>query len=149
MAEQNQDLTEFGFRMERDETTASGITYPVEFAQADDLEVYRSYWAEQGHNPDEVLLGIVNAAQKQGATQGPKQSIRDAQNDPEGDVDAAVQTAQETTASYVIGAPRQRTGGITKKVQHEMGEEITRRVVEKGEALTKDELAAIMDEYLK
>lgn len=142
-----------GFRLASGETTASGVTYPVEYLQADSLEAIRAYYESEGHNAEEVLLGIWNAANKQNATQSPKTAIRNALEEANGDAEAegvlkAVADAQESTRTFVTGAPRQ-SEGFTKKAAHEMGEKVARKFVEKhGRPPTDEEVDAILDELL-
>lgn len=140
-----------GFRLDTDTTTVGDIEYPVEYLQAETLDSLVEYYVGQGNSREKaeaIVVGVWNSHNKQGAIQSPKAGIRKAQDDPEADVDEAIADAQTTTRQFVTGAPRQRTGGTTKKQAGEMGVAIAEATAEKGSPLTKGELDEIMAEYL-
>lgn len=138
-----------GFTLATYETEAAGVKYPVQYLQAESVDAYRAAWEAQGLNPDEVLLGIVNAAQKQGATQGNKTQVRDAvESGEQAEIDAAVAAHQESTAGYLIGAPRGGSrGGPTKKAKAALGEKIAEFVQEHGAMPTKAQLEELGREF--
>lgn len=144
------DAVPAGFVLEPVETSlGSGddeFTYTVEYLKGQNLNAWQEYYASQGLDADEVITGILNASQKQGATQGPKGKVRQALAKGEG-VDEAVEDAQKVARVYVQGAPRTRTGGYTKKKAHNMGEEIARREAEAGRKLTDAELGKVYAEF--
>lgn len=132
-----------GFRLESDTTEVSGLEYAIEYLQGQNLDAWIEYYESKGHDPDSVITGILNAANKQGASQAPKSSIRSAMtadDATEESIAEAVAKAQEYTRTHVIGAPRQRTGGMTKKATAEAGLEIARRAEALGRAPTPEEL---------
>lgn len=128
-------------------TKAGDHLYNVEVRQFESLDEYREAAKERGENADEALLGILNAAQKQGATQGGKQAVREALET--GDEDAirkAIAGHQKAAREYIIGAPRgTRNGtGVTKKAQHQFGEAVVAAMMRKGgKPLTQAELTEI------
>lgn len=151
-----------GFRLESDTTKVSGHEYGVEFLQAESLEAILDYYEEQGLNPEETVRDIWNAANKQGATQGPKGSVRDALKSEtytrgSGDeaesftgdqaVSEAVSDAQNSTRTHIIGAPRGSQSGPTKKQQAEFGQAVSKAMAEKGDTLSKEELQDLREEY--
>ena len=144
MASKNKAPT--GFALTEGTTKVSGIEFPCEYLQADSMAAYRDAWTEKGHDPDEVCLGIINAAQKQNATQSPKEGIREVLRNPEhgpADVDAAIAKAQESMRTFITGAPRERVGGMTKTAARTKGEAIQRAREAKGSDLTADEMFEI------
>lgn len=135
-----------GFALVDGTTKVSGIEFPCQYLQADDLGAYRAAWEAKGHDPDEVLLGLVNAAQKQNATQSPKEGIRDVlrkDDHTQADVDEAIGKAQESMRTFITGAPRERVGGMTKTAARTKGEAVLRAQAAKGEALTPEEMFEI------
>ena len=130
-------------------TKAGDFEYPIEYREFESLDEYREAAEERGENPDEAILGLINAAQKQGATQGQKQAVRDAlEADDEDALEQAVSKHQASAREYIVGAPRgtRTTGGNTKKKQREFGERVTQAMVEKGGALTQQELDELREE---
>lgn len=110
--------------------------YPITYREFDTL--HEAFAAIGGTSEGEVeieapegaqqaVLGVINAAQKQGALQGGKEMVREAVQDPPEGVDpveaaeAAVAKHQERAAKYVIGAPRGGRGGVTKTKARELG----------------------------
>ena len=152
-----------GFTLASDTTKVGDVEYPIEYLQANALTAVLAYYKEQGHNGEEVLLGIWNSTNKQNASQGPKESIRKAIAEGtykrgsgdeavtfEGDeaVAAAIEDAQEATRTFVTGAPRQ-SEGFRKKDAHAMGERVTRAYVEKhGRPPTEEEVEAILADLI-
>lgn len=128
-------------------TKAGDHQYNVEVRQFDSLDEYREAAKERGENADEALLGILNAAQKQGATQGGKQAVRDAlETGDEDAIQKAIAGHQKAAREYIIGAPRgTRNGtGVTKKAQHQFGEAVVAAMMKKGgKPLTQAELTEI------
>lgn len=136
-------------------TKAGPVEYTVTFKQFESIDEARAAWKEKGHNPDEVLLGILNAAQEQNAKQGPKSSIltviaavkkeanlTDAQitagwqKEPWGKpIREAVAASQSTSAGYIIGAPRGATSGagITRKAERETLDSLRQKGAEMSE----------------
>lgn len=129
-------------------TKAGEFEYPVTFQQFDSHGEMVEYYTNLGENAKDVILGIVNAAQKQGQTQGQKQGVRVALKEGDkGKLKAAIADHQKAAAVNVIGAPRTDTGGVTKKKAGEMGVELARKQAEKGEPLSSEEVTAIMAEH--
>ena len=125
-------------------TKAGGFEYEVSFQAFESLEEAQGVWAAKGDNPDEVLLGILNAAQEQNAKQGGKSGVLKVIRD-KGDaeaVTAAVGGAQAYAAGYIIGSPRggTLTSGITKTAAKDMG-------VKLASQLGAEELAEILAEH--
>lgn len=146
----SQNAVPAGFRLDSDETTANGITYPVEFLQAESLDAIVEYYVSEGNSPTEaanIVRDVWNAHNKQGATQSPKSAIRKALEAGES-TEEAIEKAQETTREFVTGAPRQRAGGVTKKEAGNMGVEIAQARAAKGSDLTKAELDEIIAKYM-
>lgn len=121
-------------------TKASGIEYPYTVQQFETLDEA----IEAIDGGEDGVLDIINGQQDQSAKQGPKDSVREAIDaaEQEGhdedeiqqavnaghgetealqDVVDAVQSAQESTADFIIGRPR-RTDGLTKTAAREFGE---------------------------
>ena len=94
----------------------------------------------------DAILGVGNAAQKQGASQGGKEVIRDVMSrdlkegeDRDELVAAAVAAHQASRAGYIIGAPRGGgSGGVTKTKASNIGKALLEKLG--GEKL--DALAA-------
>lgn len=130
------------------QTKAGEFEYPVTFLQFDSHDEMVEYYTNLGENAKDVILGIVNASQKQGQTQGQKQGVRVALKEGDkGKLKVAIADHQKAAATNVIGAPRTDTGGVTKKKAGEMGVELARKATAKGEPLNGEETAAIMAEY--
>lgn len=130
-------------------TKAGDFEYSIEYREFESIEEYREAAEERGENPDEAVLGLINAAQKQGATQGQKALVRDALEGEDQDaVEQAVNKHQAAAREYIVGAPRgtRTTGGNTKKKQREFGERVTAAMVEKGAPLSQSELAELAEE---
>jgi hypothetical protein len=130
--------------------------YPLRVQQADSCS---EAFAKSGKcDEDEVIieapqgvldtmLGIYNAAQKQGASQGGKEKIRDAMTrklkegeDRQAVVDAAVTIHQTGREEYWIGAPRGgAVGGVTKTKAGNIGKALLERLGgEKLEAMAAE-----------
>lgn len=145
-------LAEAGFNFVPFPTTAEGKAYTVEIPQAESWEVYFGLWRELGHNPDEVLTDILNAANKQGGSQGAKTPVRDAVKTGDEDaIAAAIEQHQESAETYVLGAPRagRRTThetGLTTKQRESLGSAVARKSIEKGGAPTQAEIESIYEE---
>ena len=122
--------------------------YPVTFQQFDSHSEAVEHYTGLGQNAEEVILGILNAAQKQAQTQGQKEAVRKAlKSGDKGALKEAITDHQKAAAVNIIGAPRTDTGGVTKKKAGEMGVELARKAAEKGEQLSGEEMAAVMAEY--
>lgn len=146
MSEQN--AVPEGFRLDSDTTEVGGLEYAVEYLQAESLRDILAYYAAQGQDGEAVVCGVWNAHNKQGAIQSPKAGIRKAQGAEDGDVGLAISAAQETTRTFITGAPRQKLGGTTKTAARDMGVAIAEARAKKGSGLSKAELDAIMAEYM-
>lgn len=133
-----------GFVYVEDTTTADGHTYPVEFLQAESLQAILDYYASEGLDAETVVRDIWNAANKQGATQSPKTPLRKALSEGEG-VEEAVASAQESTRTHIIGAPRGRS---TKSQHRNFGEALAEFVEENGRKPTPDELASMYESMI-
>lgn len=102
------------------ETQAEGVAYPVSFLQFDSLaEALEEIGSEQD------VLGVINAAQEQGAKQGGKEDVRKAIKEHGADSPEAIEAVtshQKRAAKYVIGAPRGGgPGGMTKTKASDIG----------------------------
>ena len=143
-------------------TKVGELEYPISFNRFDTLAEALAKIGKTSEEEVEIeapqgaleaVLGVVNAAQEQGAKQGGKEMIRDAiekagaDEDYDGDpfehpqVQEAVEKHQKRAAEYVIGAPRGETGGLTKTKAREIGarlrdrlgdEELLKLAAEKG-----------------
>lgn len=139
-----------GFKLEADDTTVSGREYPVEFLQAESLDAILAYYEEEGKNPEETVRDIWNSAQKQGAVQSPKSSVRETMDNTEStdaDVEEAIENAQAATRAHVIGAPRGSRSGPTQKQAKNFGLAYAEAVAEKGDELTQDELRELREAH--
>ena len=116
------------------ETVAAGVSYPISFQQFDGLE--EAVAAIGNCTADEVVieapqgakdsaLGVINAAQEQGAKQGGKEDVRKAVEKNGADSPEAAESVashQKRAAKYVIGAPRgSGPGGMTKTKAGDLG----------------------------
>lgn len=157
----NEQKVPDGFVLKEGTTTADGVTYPVEYLQAENLEAILAYYEEAGEDAADVILGIWNSANKQGATQSPKTPLRKVLDEASGEghdvsdydhamevpeVAEAMAEAQNSTRTHIIGAPRGATSGPTKKSQHDFGEAVTTAMREKGGPLTQKELDELAQE---
>lgn len=132
-------------------TKVGGLEYPITFRVFDSLT---EAFAQIGNAPEadvavdaptgaqEAVLGVINAAQEQGAKQGGKEVIRDAAEEAEFSLDEeglaladcpepvqeAVAGHQARAAKYVIGAPRGERGGMTKTKAREVGAKLREKL---------------------
>lgn len=125
-------------------TKAGDFEYPITVRQFESLDEARDVWAAKGENPDDVLLGILNAAQEQNGKQGGKNIVRKAQHKGH-DTDSpefaeAITSAQKYAAGYVIGSPRGGTlrSGQTKTQAKEWGVNVQQNA-------SPEQLAEIME----
>lgn len=120
------------------ETNASGRVYPITFQQFDNLAE-----ALEEIGSEENVLGVINAAQEQGAKQGGKEEVRKAISEHGTDspeATAAVEDHQTRAAKYKIGAPRGGgPGGMTKTSAGNVGKALL-------EALGAEQLKALAAE---
>lgn len=127
-----------------EQNTDAETTYEVEVPQFESLAEAKALWEEDGQNGDDVLLSILNAYQKQGATQGTKDPVRQAIREHGADSDeaqAAIAEAQENVRNFRVGAARGGTlaGGTTKTEARKRGEAI----------YADEETARLVDELLR
>lgn len=132
-----------GFTLKTVGTSAGGTKYDVEVPQADSIDAVRAFYEAEGKNPDEVLLAIWNAGNEQGAKQGMKQAVRDAEGEEA--QAAAIAAHQENARLYIQGAPRGGGGarhesGLTVKQRQEFGTKVAEAMIAKGGALSQKEL---------
>lgn len=136
-------------------TKAGDFEYTVEYRVFDSAEEYAEAAKIRGEDPAEAIKGLINSAQKQGATQGPKGGVRealeaeyDSEEERDAAIDAAVEKAAAAGARYIVGAPTgtRSTGGITKKAQDAFGRAFTAAMAEKGGMLTQAETEALAKE---
>lgn len=126
-------------------TKVNGISYPYTVQQFESVDEAAEAMGEEG------ILANLNSLQDQNAKQGPKSGPREAIDEAETagfsteEIQAAVdaylesgdlpgderdavceeiESAQETTAGYVLGQPRGRTDGVTKTKAREIGEKL-------------------------
>lgn len=110
-------------------TMRGEIEYDLSIPLFESVDEARELWAEDGENPDEVLLSILNATQEQNAKQGAKDAVRKAADEHGIDseqVQEAIAAHQESALAYRIGAARggKLGGGMTKTEARELGANI-------------------------
>lgn len=116
------------------ETQAEGVAYPITFQVFDSLEEALAEIGgasesdiviEAPQGARDSVLGVINAAQEQGAKQGGKEDVRKAVREHGADSPEAVEAVtshQKRAAKYVIGAPRgSGPGGMTKTKAGDVG----------------------------
>jgi len=156
-----------GFTHNPVETTASGRAYKIECLQATSLDVpddfdastlaplypYLAFYAAEGKNGPEIIRDILNAANEQGAKQGPKAPVRDAidSGKSEEEISAAIVKAQEDAKFFVIGAPRGGGGprhesGLTKKQRENLGTAVAMEMATTGKPPSQKRLEEICGE---
>ncbi len=119
-------------------TKAGEVEYTVSFNQFDGLPE-----ALEKIGDEAAVLGVINAAQEQGAKQGGKEEVRSAIREfglESDEVAASVATHQSRSAAYVIGAPRGSAGGITKTRSREFGAALR-------DKLSDEQMLALAEEY--
>ena len=120
-------------------TKAGELEYPITFQVFENLEEV----LESCKGNEDQLTQIVNAAQEQGAKQGNKQRVREAQEKfgvDSSEVAEAVEAHQRWAAGYTIGAPRGSGGrAITKTKARELGARL-------HELMSDEELMALAAE---
>ena len=121
-------------------TEVSGHEYPITYLEFDSVP---EALAKIGNVKEEeiaveappgalqAVLSVINAAQKQGATQGGKELPRKAGEEHGFDSEEyrkAVEAHQQRAAKYVIGAGRGPQGGVTKTKARELGAKLRERL---------------------
>lgn len=111
-------------RLATDTTQAGDLEWEQPYNQFESLDEAFEYWEGEGENPNEVALGIINSAMKQGACQSPKTKVRKAASDHGEDAPEtleAINDAIEYGKTYVIGKPRggRLSDGSTKTEKRE------------------------------
>lgn len=137
-------------RTETVSTKAADHEYEVTYQVFESLDEARGFWSDQGENPDEVLLGILNASQAQNAKQNGKEEVRKAlKTGDEEALQAAVAAHQKGALEYLIGAPRS-TGPIKKKDATVMGTELAKKAAQAGgvDELDEDEMREILKQFI-
>lgn len=131
-------------------TKAGDYEYEVTYQEFESLDEARAYWAEQGENPDEVLLGILNASQGQNAKQNGKEDVRKALKAGDDEkLQEAIASHQKNALEYIIGSPRS-VGPIKKKDATTMGVDLARKASQAGgvDNLDEEEMKAILKQFL-
>jgi hypothetical protein len=154
-----------GFKLETVETAAGGHKYEVQVLQstgeglepesrevASSLLAWFKVYEDEGKDPNEVISSILNAGNKQGASQGRKAEVLAA---VKGDKDAlpieeAVEVHQKAARMFIQGAPRGGGGkrhesGLTAKDRAKLGDAMALEMAKTGSYPTK----ARMDEICK
>lgn len=141
-----------GFTLMTVDTTAAGVTYPVEVLQGDSLKAWLDAYAADGKNGEEIINKILNSDNAQGGKQGQKTPVREAieQNKPQEEIDAAIAKHQAQARGFLQGAPRGGGGarhpsGLTKKQSSEFGYAIAMEAAA-GKYPSKDRMAEIAAE---
>lgn len=135
-------------------TEPNAVTYDVSFRQFADYAEIRAVYADEF---EETVLDIVNAAQKQGATQGGTEGIRKALAMPattpeevearEKALEDAVTAHQKVSLAYVRGKGGENRGGpIKAKDAAALGKEIAKRAAA-GTAISAEDLAELLKSH--
>lgn len=140
-----------GFTLRKDTTKVGDLEYPYEAPQIpvsrEGVDILVAYYDSQGHDGWAVLAGVWNAANDQNAKQSPKTAIRNAvaaEDATEDSIAEAIAKAQETSRTFITGAPRGSLGGgMTKTAARTRGEALARAEAEKGRPLTPEEMHEI------
>ena len=127
--------------------TNTSVTYTTDVQQFESL----AEAVELVAGGEESVLKVVNAAQKQGATQGNKTPIRKAIEAAGGETDGddvlkAVGKHQEACAKFIIGAPRGSSTGVTKKDREALGTAAVEFMQEHGRMPDTSEMDVIAGE---
>lgn len=148
-----------GFTLKTVPTKVGDFSYDCEVPQVDSLanllNAYREL--EPDRNPEEILVERFNAANLQGATQGPKAAVREALEKHGADseeVAEAVRKAQDSARVFITGAPRAGGGGgrkhesgLTAKQRQDFGTAVAMEMVRnKGKAVTPARMKEIAEE---
>lgn len=132
----------------------SDETISYQFPEAESIDDIRAAYADAGnqlgreYDPEEILVGLFNAAQRAAASN----LVLGAMRDEDGDVDSAVTEAatilvQTGRVGGGGGARGKVTAGLNKTRQAEFGAEFVKRTAEKGAPLTKAEIEALSKEF--
>lgn len=143
-----------GFITKTVDTEASGVKYSVDVLQAESLQAWLDFYAEQGKNAEEVINKILNADNEQGGKQTGKEAVRKviAEHGPDSDeAKAAITTHQDNARQFIQGAPRGGGGkkhesGLTQKQREAFGGAVAIEYGKTGKAPAADRLKEIADE---
>lgn len=147
-----------GFTLKVITTKVGDFSYDCEVPQAESLtallDAYREL--EPDRNPEEILVERFNAANAQGATQGPKALVRaalEAHGADSPEVAEAVQKAQTSARVFITGAPRAGGGGgkrhesgLTAKQREQFGTEVAMEMMRnKGKPVSQARMKEIAE----